>query len=137
MARAPDAPGRWLSPAGGRKKHWHAGSPAEPKGPDHEWRTRAMIKSIEQLVGARGGDGYSAASDVLPIGAQSEVEPLMEAWYRERGRNIESQLLLGRVRRLLSRIMARSQFTDSDVREVRSILKMIAVIEQGEPSTGA
>jgi hypothetical protein len=95
-----------------------------------------MIKSIEQLVGARGGDGYSAASAVLPIGAQSDVEPLMEAWYRERGRNIESQLLLGRVRRLLSGLLARSQFTDSDVCEVRSILKMIALIEKGEQSTG-
>ena len=95
-----------------------------------------MMKSIAQFVGARGGDGYSAVSDVMPIGSESEVELLMEAWYRERGHNVESLLLLGRVRRLLSHLMTRSQFADSDVHEVRSILKMIAKIEKGERSPG-
>lgn len=96
-----------------------------------------MFKSIQSLVGARGGDGDAAAFDVLSGCLQSDVEPLLEAWFQERGRNIESDLLLGRVRRLLSRIMARTQLTESDVREIRHILKMIARVEKGESPTGS
>ncbi len=94
-----------------------------------------MIESIECLVNAKGGDGASAMVDVLPIADRAEIQPLLEAWYRERGRRVESSLLLYRMRRLLSRAISEGRFTGRDAREAWRILKAIAMIEKDHPAT--
>jgi hypothetical protein len=75
-----------------------------------------MIASIERLVRALGRAGASAAVDVLPVADQAGIESLTEAWYRERGRQIEGSLLLRGLRRLLSRAITQGRLTDQDAR---------------------
>jgi hypothetical protein len=60
--------------------------------------------------------GASAAVDVLPNADQAGIESLTEAWYRERGRQIEGSLLLRGVRRLLSRAITKGRLTDQEAR---------------------
>lgn len=91
-----------------------------------------MNESIGRFVNAGGGDGASTVAGFLTIPDQSESELLMEAWELERGRCIECTLLLRRVGRLLSRALAKGQFTDRDAKEARLILRSIAMIEKDE-----
>ena len=96
-----------------------------------------MIESIERLVGARGGDGTSMTGSLPSCGEASEVEMLMEAWFQERGRSNECLLLLSRVRRLLTRAVARGELGDRGAREARRLLRLIALVEENSAATDA
>jgi hypothetical protein len=94
-----------------------------------------MIESIDDLMNVKEGDGASAAVGVLPLADRADLEPLLEAWYRERGRRIESWLLLCGMRRLLSRAITQGRLTGRDTHAARRILQAIAVIEANHPPT--
>ena len=84
-----------------------------------------MIKVIEDLLRRSGRDG-----DFIKVGSPTTpdltgIDQVLEAWSVERGRNIECVLLLDRVHRLLSRILAAGQLTDQSQREVKRLLRVI------------
>jgi len=70
-----------------------------------------MTGFIDDLLNMSGGDGdfIRAAAD------PREIDLLLGAWSKERGRSIEC-LLLGRVRRLLRRILESGRLTDQNGR---------------------
>jgi hypothetical protein len=70
-----------------------------------------MTGFIDDLLNLSGGDGdfIRAAAD------PREFDLLLGAWSKERGRSIEC-LLLGRVRRLLRRILESGRLTDQNGR---------------------
>ena len=84
-----------------------------------------MIKVIEELLRISGRDG-----DFIKVGSPTTpdltgIDQVLEAWSEERGRSIECVLLLDRVHRLLSRILAAGQLTDQSQREVKRLLRVI------------
>jgi hypothetical protein len=93
-----------------------------------------MIEAIEDLLNRSGRDG-----DFIKVGTQathdlSEIDQILGAWSEEQGRSIECLLLLGRVRRLLSRILAAGRLTDQSEREVKSLLRLIDSIGGDDPA---
>jgi hypothetical protein len=80
-----------------------------------------MTKLLDDLLSGSGGDGdyIKAALDT------QEIDQLLGAWSDERGRSTECLLLLGRVRCLLSRLLASGRLTEPSEREVRSLLRLI------------
>ncbi|MHB1559188.1 MAG: hypothetical protein ACYC61_17175 [Isosphaeraceae bacterium] len=91
-----------------------------------------MSSVIERGVRTKDRADTSANTDVPEISDASEIESLLEAWYRERGCRIESSLMLVRLRRLLSRITRRGQITERDMREARLALRAAALLEDGQ-----
>jgi hypothetical protein len=65
----------------------------------------------------------------------SEIHEVLEAWSRDLGRGIECLLLLGRVRRLLCRILASGRLTDRIEREVKDLLGLIDSIGEDAPAS--
>ncbi len=88
-----------------------------------------MIQSTEQLVSAKGGDGASAMEDAQIAEDRIDSHLLLEIWLQERGRNIENDLLLRRVRRLLARALVEHRLSRRDEVEARRILSLIGVVE--------
>jgi hypothetical protein len=93
-----------------------------------------MIRVIEDLLRRSGGDG-----DFIKVGIPTppdltEIDQVLEAWSQERGRSIECLLLLGRVRRLLSRMLAAGCLTDQTEREVKRLLRLIDSIGKDTPA---
>jgi hypothetical protein len=93
-----------------------------------------MIKVIEELLRRSGGDG-----DFIKIGIPTTpdltgTDQVLEAWSQERGRSIECVLLLDRVHRLLSRILASGRLTDRIEREVKDLLLLINSIDKDAPA---
>ena len=84
-----------------------------------------MIKVIEELLRISGGDW-----DFIQVGSPTTpdltgIDQVLEAWSEERGRSIECVLLLDRVHRLLSRILAAGRLTDQNQREVERLVRVI------------
>ena len=84
-----------------------------------------MIKVIEDLLRISGRDG-----DFIKVGSPTTpdltgIDQVLEAWSEERGRSIECVLLLDRVHRLLSRLLAVGRLTDQNQREVERLLRVI------------
>ena len=84
-----------------------------------------MIKVIEDLLRISGRDG-----DFIKVGCPTPpdltgIDQVLEAWSEERGRSIECVLLLDRVHRLLSRILAAGRLTDQNQRAVERLLRVI------------
>ena len=93
-----------------------------------------MIKVIEELLRRSGRDG-----DFIKVGSPTTpdltgIDQVLEAWSEERGRSIECVLLLDRVHRLLSRILAAGRLTDQDQREVKDLLLLINSIDKDAPA---
>jgi len=88
-----------------------------------------MIQSIDQLVSAKGGDGASAMVDAQIAQDHVDSRLLLETWFQERGRNIENDLLLRRVRLLLSRALKEHRFGRRGELEARRILGLIKLVE--------
>ena len=93
-----------------------------------------MIKVIEELLRISGGDG-----DFIKVGSPTTpdltgIDQALEAWSEERGRSIECVLLLSRVRRLLSRMLASGRLTGRSEREVKSLLHLIDSIGKDAPA---
>ncbi len=93
-----------------------------------------MIKAIEDLLSMSGRDG-----EFIKVGNQktpdlTEIDLILAAWSEERGRRLECLLLLGRVRRLLSRIVAAGRVTDQAERQVKSLLRVIDSIGSDVPA---
>jgi hypothetical protein len=88
-----------------------------------------MTGFIDDLLNLSGGDGdfLRAAPD------PREIDLLLGAWLKERGRSIECLLLLGRVRRLLGRLLESGRLTDQDGREVKGLLGLIDSIGRDVP----
>jgi hypothetical protein len=80
-----------------------------------------MTGFIDDLLNLSGGDGdfLRAAPD------PREIDRLLGAWSKERGRSIECLPLLGRVRRLLGRLLESGRLADQNGREVMSLLRLI------------
>jgi hypothetical protein len=64
------------------------------------------MKMIEDLLSMSAGDGDSIDGGIRTAPDPHEMEQILRAWSEERGRSIERLLLLGRIRRLLSRMLA-------------------------------
>lgn len=90
-----------------------------------------MSRVIERGVRTKDRADTSANFDVPELSDLSEIESLLEAWYRERGCRIESSLMLVRLRRLLTRITKRGELTERDMREARLALRAAALLEDG------
>jgi hypothetical protein len=93
-----------------------------------------MIEMIEDLLSMSGGDGDFINGGLRAPHELSEIDQILEAWSEERGRSIECLLLLGRVRRLLSGIVAAGRLTDQGEREVRSLLRLIDSLGNDVPA---
>lgn len=92
-----------------------------------------MKEVIDALLTRSGGDGASCGVGAGPAFGARELDELLEAWLIERGRSIESLLLLGRVRRFLRRITAAHQLSDDKDREARELLRSIEIFGQSGP----
>jgi hypothetical protein len=92
-----------------------------------------MINVIEDLLSMSGGDGDFIKGGIQATPGMPEIAQLLEAWSRERGQSVECLLLLDRVRRLLSRILAAGRLTDRSEREMKSLLRLIASIGGDAP----
>jgi len=84
-----------------------------------------MIKAIQDLLGMSGGDGDFITVEIPTTADTGDIDQLLAAWSEERGRSIECLLLLGRVRRLLARVLAEGRLTDQSGREAKSLLRLI------------
>ena len=84
-----------------------------------------MIKVIEELLSRSGGDGDFIKVGIPTTPDLTGIDQVLEAWSEERGRSIECVLLLDRVHRLLSRILAAGRLTDQNQREVKRLLRVI------------
>jgi hypothetical protein len=83
------------------------------------------MKIIENLLNISGGDGDFIQGGVSTPLDSTEIDQILGAWSEERGRSIERLLLLGRVGRLLSRMLAAGRSTDEDEREMKKLLHLI------------
>src|SRR4051812_25709907 len=95
-----------------------------------------MTERFDDLLERAGGDGGSASVGIRTIPEQAEGD-LLEAWLRERHRSIEYSLILGRVRRLLSRIQAGDTCPARSKRQVRRLLRAIEAVERVDPAGDA
>jgi hypothetical protein len=93
-----------------------------------------MIKAIEDLLSMSGRDGEFIKVGIQTTPELSEIDLILAAWSEERGRSLECLLLLGRVRRLLSLIVAAGRLTDQGEREVKSLLRVIDSIGSDVPA---
>lgn len=94
------------------------------------------MKMIEDLLSMSGGDGDSIDGGIRTKPDPHEMDQILKAWSEERGRSIERLLLLGRVRRLLSRIVTAGRAPDEDEREMKRILHLIDAIGRDSPAIG-
>jgi hypothetical protein len=93
-----------------------------------------MIEMFEYLLSMSGGDGGFINGGIRATHDLSEIDQILEAWSEERGRSIEGLLLLGRVRRLLSGIVAAGRLTDQGEREVKNLLRLIDSLGSDVPA---
>lgn len=93
-----------------------------------------MIKVIEDLLSISGGDGDSIKGGVPTATDPDEIDQILRAWSEERGRSVECLLLLGRVRRLLSRMLSAGRLAHQDEREVKGLLRLIDSLGRDSPS---
>ncbi len=93
-----------------------------------------MIEMIENILSTSGGDGDFIKGGIPTTSDPTEIEQILEAWSEERGRIIECLLLINRVRRLLSRMLAAGRLTDQREREVKSLLRLIDSIGKDAPA---
>jgi hypothetical protein len=85
-----------------------------------------MIEVIEEILSRSGRDGDFIKVGIPTTPDLTGIDQVLEAWSEERGRSIECVLLLDRVHRLLSRILAAGRLTDQNQREVERLLRVIA-----------
>jgi hypothetical protein len=93
-----------------------------------------MIKAIQDLLTTSGRDGDHIPVGIFAMSGQEDTDRIFEAWSQERGRSIECLLLLGRVHRLLSRVLATGRLTDQTEREVKSLIRLINAIDRDRPA---
>ncbi len=93
-----------------------------------------MIKAIQDLLSTSSGDGDFIKLEIQTTPDLGDIDQLLEAWSEERGRSIECLLLLGRVRRLLARLMAEGRLVDQCEREVRCLLRLIDSVGGDAPT---
>jgi hypothetical protein len=84
-----------------------------------------MIKVIEELLSRSGRDGEFIKVGIPTTPDLTGIDQVLEAWSEERGRSIECVLLLDRIHRLLSRILATGRLTDQNQREMKRLLRVI------------
>ena len=94
------------------------------------------MKMIDDLLSMAGGDGDSIDGGIRTTPDPHEMDQILEAWSDERGRSIERLLLLGRVRRLLCRMLTAGRTTDEDEREMKILLRLIDSIGRDSPAPG-
>jgi hypothetical protein len=94
-----------------------------------------MIKLIEELLRRSGRDGDFIKVGIPTTPDPTEIHEVLEAWSQDVGRGIECLLLLGRVRRLLCRILASGRLTDRIEREVKDLLGLIDSIGEDAPAS--
>ena len=95
-----------------------------------------MIEVIEELLSRSGGDGDFIKVGIPTTPDLTGIDQVLEAWSQERGRSIECLLLLGRVRRLLSRMLTAGRLTDQDEREMKLLLRLIDATGRDSPAIG-
>jgi hypothetical protein len=84
----------------------------------------------QTLLNGAGGDGEAHPPGPVGIPPADEADELLRAWLRERGRYIESKLILDRVGRLLRRISADGRLRPRDRGELRRLIRAIALVEK-------
>ena len=84
-----------------------------------------MIKVIEELLRISGRDGDFIKVGIPTTPDLTGIDQVLEAWFEERGRSVECELILDRVHRLLSRILAAGRLTDQNQRAVERLLRVI------------
>jgi hypothetical protein len=94
-----------------------------------------MIKVIEEILSKSGGDGDFIRGGIRETPDRSEIHEILKAWSQDLGRGIECLLLLGRVRRLLCRILASGRLTDRIEREMKGLLRLIDSIDKDAPAS--
>jgi hypothetical protein len=90
---------------------------------------------MEELLSKSGGDGDFIKGGIPTTHDPTEIHDVLEAWSQDVGRGIECLLLLGRVRRLLCRILASGRLTDRIEREVKRLLRLIDSIGEDAPAS--
>ena len=83
-----------------------------------------MTNRVEDLWQSAPNDGASAPIGPTPARTGVEFEQIMDAWFLERGRSVESELLLERSRKFLKRVMARTASV-GERREIRGLIRAI------------
>jgi hypothetical protein len=94
-----------------------------------------LRRGIEDILSMSGGDGDFIKGGIRETPDRSEIHEILEAWSQDLGRGIECLLLLGRVRRLLCRILASGRLTDRIEREVKDLLLLIDSIDKDAPAS--
>jgi hypothetical protein len=84
-----------------------------------------MSNRFEDLLATAAEDGASTPTGLYPFRNGAEFEQLMEAWYIERQKSIESSLLLDRVHQLLTRILHDGEVTETSRRKTLDLLHAI------------
>jgi hypothetical protein len=93
-----------------------------------------MFNIFENLLGMSGGDGDFVKGGTPPEVDPAEIGQILEAWSQERGRSIECALLMRRIRRALSRILASGRLKGQTEREMKNLLRLIDSIGPDAPA---
>jgi len=89
-----------------------------------------MNEVIELFLQTAGGDGGDFDPGVESTPRAHEADELLGAWLSERGRSIECQLILGRVRRLLRQVAADRAVDRRLRRRALGMIRMIRTFGQ-------
>lgn len=89
-----------------------------------------MISHFENLLIKTANDGASACVGNAPSRDNSDLDHLLDAWYRERQDRLETGLFLDEARRLLKQIMAEGVVTSANRRKATRLLLAIQAAGQ-------
>ena len=89
-----------------------------------------MRRRLEDEWKASANDGASSPIGIELFRPRIEVEDLLHAWSRERGRCIEMGMALEQVRRFLAHLMNDSNQSPCDRKRARALLTVIGPLVQ-------
>jgi len=70
-------------------------------------------------------DGASTPFGPLEIRSEAEFEELLDAWYVERGKSIECEILLDQSKELIRRMLAESRGSPAIHKKARQLIRAI------------
>lgn len=84
-----------------------------------------LINCLEDLWKTAASDGASCPVGPSVSRTGAELDQIMEAWFLERSRSIESSLLLDQSRKLLERVLAGGPISANERRKARCLIRAI------------
>ncbi len=84
-----------------------------------------MIKNRLEDLWNSADDGASCPIGALANRSEAEFEELLDAWYLERQNSIEFEILLQESRRLIERLLAETDVSESRRKRARRLLRTI------------